>query len=520
MTMDGMRDFISFCQKRKGIGIDGLLAICGIGRSMFYRFLKEPFRFSDDQLELISGALELSSNEKSKLLAFKADYRATDSLPKDVEAEILGILFSNPYEFRATNSDFEYYDFEENRTYVLDTDGLVDALSNHAAKMGQPDEGCFECYLTIYNCTTVQKVSTVYGLLSSLEKKLRKRLKTFRIVHYVDYQRDDLLTKLKMLKINLPLYSTFLDYHLVNTDLVEHPWAGRVDYFALKYGRQTASGTSDWRFMVGNIERGRRAYVYSTDTYPFYKFFTCGMDEQNADLEVNSNISPLEINISYQNRASQTKQIAISLELSWNSLLPSIWNGLLERAKNGPNLKKIRNILDPGGTFAGYSDAQVAEFGVDSLKSRFDICEKNETINILSIDGLETFIRQKMTTEALVLKETFTKDEVLRQLEYIKSRLGDMSAAGQQSFYIFSSRLKQPMYQYFILKNMLVGVYSPENTNPLVAVTLLKDKAVADALYNYVMYEVIDKRDIANSPLMSDSDASALIDSIISRMQK
>ena len=94
--MDNMRDFISFYLKRKGIGIDDLLAACGIGRSMFYRFLKEPFRFSDAQLELISKSLDILDKEKSKLLAFKSDYRPADSTSKEIETEIRGIIFSNP----------------------------------------------------------------------------------------------------------------------------------------------------------------------------------------------------------------------------------------------------------------------------------------------------------------------------------------------------------------------------------------------------------------------------------------
>ena len=512
-----MRDFISFYQKRKGLGIDGLLASCGIGRSMFYRFLKEPFRFSDDQLELISGALEISGKEKAKLLSFKSDYRPTDSISSDVEAEILGILFSNPYEFRANKNDFEYYDFDKKRTYILDADGLVDSISEHIAQTKQHDGNRFECYLSIYNCITVQKVSTLYGLLSGIQNKLGKKFKTFRIIHYVDYQQDDLLSKLKMLKVQLPLYSTFNDYHLINTDLTEHPWAGRVDFFAIKYGRQTASGTSDWRYIVGNIERPRRTYVYSTDNYPLYKFLTCGIDEQSAGFEFDA--SPLGISTFCQNLLSTTRRVLISPEPCFDSIIPTIWNSLLERVKKSPNLKKIRNILDSAGAGAIYSDAQVLDHCINSLTSRFEINEKNESINILTTDGLEAFTSQKMTTEALVLGETFTRDEVLLQLEYIKSRLGDMSASGQQSFYIFDAKFRQPMYQHAILKNMLIYSLSPKNQNPLTSITTLKDKAIADALYNFVIHDVIDKREYgADSLLMPDSEASAFLDMLISRI--
>lgn len=80
---------------------------------------------------------------------------------------------------------------------------------------------------------------------------------------------------------------------------------------------------------------------------------------------------------------------------------------------------------------------------------------------------------------------------------------------------IFNAESKQPMCKYFILKNILVCAISPENINPLIAVTMLKDKDIADALYNYVMYEMIDKRDGADSMLMSDSEANEFIDMLI-----
>ena len=514
--MENMRDFISFYLKRKGIGIDDFLAECGIGRSMFYRFLKEPFRFSDDQLESISDVIGVSGKEKMKLLAFKLNYRPTDSISNEVETEIRNILFLNPYEVRANKSDFEYYDFDKNRTYVLDAGGLVDMLSDHITRTKHTDESCFECYLTVYNCTSAQKVSSIYELLSGLENKFRKKFKTFRIIHYVDYQRDDLLSKLRMLKVNLPLYSTFNDYHLINTDLSEHPWAGRIDFFALKYGCQTTSGTSGWRYMVGNIERGRRAYAYSTDNYPLYKFFTCGIDEQNAGFEFDAGSAGMST--FYQNVVSATKRITISLEPCFDSIIPSIWQDLLERAKNGPNLKKIRSMIDPDATGAMYNDVQVGEFCINSLKSRFEANEKNEAINIVAADGLETFTAQSAATQTLAFGEKFTKAEVLQQLEYIKVHLGDKSSSGQQSFYILNARLKQPMYQYTILKNMLIYALSPKNPNPLAAIALLKDKAVADALYNFVIYEMIDKRGGADSLLVSDSEASAFIDMLISRV--
>jgi hypothetical protein len=357
--------------------------------------------------------------------------------------------------------------------------------------MEHHDENCFKCYLTIYNCAAAQKISGIHALLSGFENKFKQKFNTFRIIHYVN-QQDDLLSKLRMLKINLPLYSAFSDYHLISTDLTTHPWAGHIDFFTLKYGRQSASGASDWRYMVGNIECDRRAYAYTTDNRALYKFFTCG-DEQNTGFEIDSDISPLELNMFKKNPASVLRRILISPGPCFDSIIPSIRDNLLERVKNGSDLKTIRNILDPVETFAMYSDAQVLEFGMNNLKSRFEVSEKNETINILTIDGLKTFATQNITSEILISGEPFTMAEVLLQLEYIKSRLGDPTSSGQQSFYIFNARLNQPMYRYVILKNMLIGAFSPNDVNPLLSATLLKDKTVADALYNYITYEMIDK---------------------------
>ena len=516
--MEKMRDFISLHLKRKGMSIDDLLAKCSISRSMFYRFLKEPFRFSDNQLELISEALEISSNEKSKLYVFKSDYNYVDSMSDEIEAEILGILFSNPYELKTNKIDFEYYDFYKNRTYVLDVDSLVDMLSDHADQVEHSDANCFKCYLTIYNCTSAQKVSSIYQLLSSLKNKFGQKFDTFRIIHYVNYQQDDLLSKLRTLKIHLPLYAILPYYHLVNMDLTAHPWASHVDFFTLKYSNHPNSAASDWRYMVGNIECSRRAYAYSTDNYSLYRFFTCDLDEQNTDFEVNSGIGPLKFNILYKNLSSTTRQILISPELCWSAIIPSTCYNLFERAKNGANCKIIRNIADPDGAFALYSDDQLSEFGANSLKSRFEISEKNETINILTINGLETFTTQNITTDVLAFNETFTKTEVLLQLEFIKSRLGDMASSGQQSFYIINAKLNQPLFRFWIIKGVLLGMFSPENGKPLFAVTRLKDRVLADALYNYVTYEMIDKRGSVNSLLMSDSEAGAFLDTLIAKI--
>jgi len=518
MIMENMRDYISLYLKHKGMGMDEFLASCNISRSMFYRFLKEPFRFSDDQLELISEALGIADKEKSKLFAFKSDYRSTVSISREIETEILGILFSNPYEFRTNKCDFEYYDSDENKTYVLDTDGISDVLSDNITKMKHDDKNGLKCYLTIYNCSSAQKVSSIYSLLSSLEKRLGEQINFFRIIHYVNYQQDDLLSKLKAMKINLPLYSIFSDYHLVNTDLTDHPWASLVDFFVLKYGYQQASDKSGWRYMVSNMEHGRRAYAFSTDNYMTYKFFTCGMDEQSAYLDHSSDTGPLEINMHYQSLSAATRRIIISMEPCWDAITPLIWHDMFERVKNGPNFKIIRNMLDPTGSYKMYSDDQLVEFCVNSLKSRFEISEKNETKTIFTIDGLKTFTTQRMITEALVFGEPFTGDEIRSQLEYVKSRLGDMTQSGQQSFYIYNTKWKQPMYLYAILKNMLIGLISPKNANRLGAITLLKDKAIADALYEYILYEMIGKRNSDDSLLLSDAEASGLIDALISRI--
>ena len=517
-AIESMRDFISFHLKRKGIGIDDLLASCNIGRSMFYRFLKEPFRFSDEQLELIADVISLSDKEKLRLYAFKSEYRHVDSAAKAAEDEIPGILFSNPYEFRANKIDFEYYDFEKDTTFVLDTDGFVDVISGHIAQMEHLDASRFKLCFTIYNCTSAQKVSSIYGLLFGLEKKIKQKINTFRIIHYINYQQDDLLSKLKMLKVNLPMYSTFPDYHLINTDLTAHPWAGHIDFFVLKYGYEPDSKAVKQRYIVGNMKNSRRAYAYSTDSYALYKFFTCGIDDQTAEMDYDSDVNPMEVNRFFQNLLSASGRILITQEPCYDALIPSIWDNLMERAINNvPNLKRIRTVLDPNDAFSIYSDAQVLEFCIKTLQSRFESNEKNETINILTTDGLETFITQSMTTDALVLGETFSKAEIALQLEYIKSRLGDSASSGQQSFYIFNAKFKQPIYWYSIFKNRLIAVCSAKRVNPLLTTALLKDKAVADAMYNYVLYELIDKRGGADSLLMSDSEAGAFLDTLISR---
>ncbi|MDR3120367.1 MAG: hypothetical protein LBU58_03390 [Clostridiales bacterium] len=514
-----LRDFINIQLKAKNLLFDNILSELDIGsKSKFYRYLKEPFRFTDDQLDRLALILSLEQDEKAYMFSFKATSSdAISSLSDEIEHEMMEILLADSESFTVKNScDYEFYDYKSKTTFVLALPEFVEHLSNSIFCEDGPEKA--ECLIsaTIYNSTSPREMQAITEVVYSLSQKLGGRLRSIKLMHYINSGQDDILPKFRILRANLPITTRIPNYDMDNRSLDGHVWASNTNYFILKCGlRAPATGVVAWSYVIVNLENPMRAYAYSTDNISLFSFFSMGIDERNASAEAPSNITfYLD---EFLRLSKHFPKLQVHTGLCFDNILPEIWERMLARVTDERQVVEVAKMLQPISNGYVEDARQLVQLAIDSISARFSINESSQAYNLLTAAGLKRFAEERLIAEAGKFGMTMTKDDVIAQLEYLRAGIGSAGPSGHQRYFLIKPIIRHPLYTLVCFRGAAICV-SPSSVHvksPLSVGSIIRDKSIGNAFYNFVTNDLLGNRETHGSFIMTDEDARDFITKLI-----
>ena len=143
--------------KKSGLTVNEFCSQVGISRQKFYRFVKEPFRFTSQNIKKIKEVLQMDEAEAS-LLDVRLGHGTPPSshaAPSDYEQLIFDLLSRKPSDDRSVNRfNIEYIDDSGSAMFSPEIISCVLAgfgvQRENAEKVLSQEH---EFAITIYNCT-------------------------------------------------------------------------------------------------------------------------------------------------------------------------------------------------------------------------------------------------------------------------------------------------------------------------------------------------------------------------------
>ena len=245
--MPKMEDLLFFLTgniKKSGLTVNEFCSQVGISRQKFYRFVKEPFRFTNENVKRIKEVLHMSEADASFFDSRLGSGTPVASFvdPSDYD-RLIGDLFSrNPSDELSVNRfNIEYLD-QSGSASVFSPEIISCVLAGFGVQRENADEALsqkHEYAITIYNCTITaenfspreykfsKSILTIARIVRLLESILSSsRGVRIRVRHYLSERTAELMMKhniedkeaicfnIRLLTDVLPLLSSVLDYRI------------------------------------------------------------------------------------------------------------------------------------------------------------------------------------------------------------------------------------------------------------------------------------------------------------------
>ena len=537
--------FMSGLIKEKGLTTEGFIDKAGLNKSQFYRGAKEPDKyFTDTDLLNMAKILELDDNQKSILFSYKIK---KDPEHNEINNWIHKIMYTDPYEHKAEDRyDFDCYEKStdnSNPNIMKRSDKtlakyIVDLCSDPDAEVKLHHS----IHITIFNCYNREKLSALSNLFLEIEKDILGKDISLRINHFLNVSTEQIesktiIDKLEQLYIIMPLISTFTDYNILERNLSFPIWNKDDDLCLIKYELQNPKAEKDKKvkcnYFILNMNRKGKCYVLlllGENQKYIYDYFR--IDAWGLSFDKKSNNNLLNVNVSIYEYAINHKKIVYYDTLCFDNIRQDYWEVL----KNTIDLKfkeALTNILDPNGILGSFSIEQKLQYGIEYIGKRYKENEKMGAINIISAIGLAEFAKNgyiadlnidvsiNADSEKVILGDNIKFDSIVvgEILTEIKDRLGkNVKNEGYQEYYILKPRSLNKQYSFSIYQNKNIWPLSPESLHRFDKLALYEDPDVANAMYSYIIDEIINKQNNPESIIMSKDEASTYIDRLIENL--
>lgn len=519
--MGDMLSYISNFLRLKNISITDLFLKANITKGKFYRFVKEPYRFSDLELERISNVLSLSASERENLFAYKQHDSNFESDPKASLLSFDDIIF-NKAKIDINDDELIYNLFYQN---VISKE-TANTLTNKIISKNYLGENFTMKKITLYilNCINEEKLLPIFNLAYKLNE-LSKDKFDLNIVHYIHLSENNMKIKTNCFR-NFCQMGFFINYNVKWVNLSESNWGRHMNYCLLNM-----TDDNEERFLHINVRNSDEVYCYWSEDKNLHRFLALGIEElYNTKSIKKMNIS--DYNIQIYKKTQEYSKILVHFSLCFDNILNKIWDSKIQDIQT--NADKIVNKLSYGRDDNNYADKQlVLNYLVNTLRERFELNEVKETINLIHSSGLEKFIDDYTIYEAVSLEIKFNDEQIIEQLKCIQERLGQ-SKLNHQRYYIIKSDtdkcLKLPKlpssidhnyYSYVIFRSDSIYVNSPCSENFISSEIYIEDSYLSKDFYDYIVEKLIndEERNRESSKIMTDKQANDFIAMLIAKVK-
>ena len=532
-----MEDMLAFVSRKiksqDSLSMQELIEKMGLTRSMFYRYTKEPWRFSDSDFDKLSEILSLSNEEKGILRSFKNiessnltssgfDENKTYN-EEDRINEIIHKLIFEPTEIKPTSRNKAYTLFgssDDQLSQLHDailkcsTDDIISRISSNLAKTPSDHDKPF-INIYVFNTYSEDKVYLPYELIKAIYNiENITNIYDIRSLQIINKKNMSLIDQFEVLKVLQCIYC--LGNHDIKLPTIEKEGIASLDCCIIEYIDKTKK--TRYSFIIFNSTDG--ALIYEFESKSFFEFLCY---EFNQYLSFDSTISKSLANISYFNsRFAETtikyKTTSIEPYLCVDNFIPEIYKTIkLELASNSTSLKELRSVFDVNGDLKGFSDSHFLNEIYDSFIGRYMSNEENESTNLIHATGLMNFADTGSTIETKKYGIKIDNYLIIEELKYIKSRLGNTFAGKGQRFYVIRPRYCKGNFYMCNFKDYAVGFEPGFEASQIQPFSFFFEKEMTIAIHNYIHDVILQKenRKEFNSPIYTDERAAEFIDSLI-----
>ena len=579
--MPEMEDLLFFLTgniKKSGLTVNEFCSQVGISRQKFYRFVKEPFRFTNENVKRIKEVLRMNEADASffdsRLGGGTPPASHTD--PSDYNRLISDLLSRSPSVELSKNKDnIEYLNTSdsaarlsaESFARVIAGAGLH-GISVHTAEALQHEYAftVYNCTLKAENCTSHEyapsnSILTIARIIRRLEDILSSSQGVrIGVRHYLSAHRTELMSdhntgnseamcfNIRLLNDILPLLSYVEDYKVdtyglthrfwtEHSDLcmIEHRWNGgsegnniNTEYYALVFshngecsacrlGSEEASGI--FRFL--SIDTWNKAGI------PF---------EQSA---------PANPNQAYYEMDRNYKSVLIHPDPCFDDIPKDMWLALYEtvrsREDRGIFENIFRKLMDPYDQYAFLDFDALVHLTVTILDQRTQEGSRMGKIIICHPEGLRNFAKTGIITDLVSEDVDYTgKDLVQTPIRFpapmvanllrliresvirrMSSPHGVPALTDSANYYIFKPQTPYPEISYVINREYGVFPIYNKGRHKNTLTNAYQNPAVGNLMYDFVVNRIIGRQGAElDSVILSDEHTIAFLDNLIAKAEK
>jgi len=556
----------------RDMALDSLLIKTGIGKSTFYRYTSQPYRFKKSQLDNIAIALNLSTIEREELYSFVGIKPGST----DISVYVDDLLFTHSAVNDRNDLDFSYYepldDEEEPIIKRLDAKTVaatfIRKFFSEQFESSDYEEFRHQITCNLYRSLDKNNLICLANLIFQMYEFPKRYLRTVdshssqllqknisekainhishvTIKHYLDEEFPIKASeKIEFFSIILPLFSLFDDYSYNYNELKLPVWTGE-DMCVIKYSitpfstenNELLESKKKHRFLLIKLSDHSTKYLLDLgNNRNAYNFFS--MDHRAARINNTSNIdSAIKLNDAILNLMKQDKMIIVldTICLDTTKYSAEQLNEIIKDKISNDEIfcKELKNFLDPYGVIPqGVPFDSILHDAIEVLRQRFNARNEQEAINIISSTSLSEFAKKRYTKDFYALDSNgepfgksvrFEKSDVSEQLAYIFNHLGNtsdedknddaLSIKKEQTFYLL-----KPNYDiskgFIIVNNVGVWCTDINNQNRISHSATFNDSDVASQIYTCLLDKVNNNSGKFDSPIMSKSKAQEYIISL------
>lgn len=517
-----IQEHLKTCRTR-GLDMTKLLDASGMSRAKFYKCLKEPWRFSDDELGRIAQKLQLDEQDCKTLFAFKhgdasnVSIAAINDIDEDERAKLYPlvekIIFGNQ-EFTTDCSQKIYKIFHEAsanlKNEVCSADEFAKHICDDMNKEIKLEDGP-QVYITICNSCSDDLMKVVYSLLKSLNNQpLIRNFDAVSMTHFIGRDNVPLEEKLGIYAQSNGLMR-YGRYELMFTN----PYKGSI--FEAWNGmlmRYTDSQKTT-KYLMISIYAPDDATVFAFSDNNLFEFFRYGMPKLFWEEDSQSLLSTNALEVS--KRLVQCREhyptIGVGDGICLDHILPDLYDEkAAEFVQDGSNWTGYGKLLEVTGarSLEWLGKKEIIKMLFDGFKQRFYVGEKAKMVHLLTTRGVEKFAESGTSTDTERVDTKFNHKQRIKELKYLKEHLD--GAAGGQSYYLINSEVVPDNKILHIIKGYRIAMMPDAYTHTVYLKSQI-DWDTSDIFYDYVMNYLLseERRKRPDSPVMSKEWAEAFI---------
>ena len=536
--MEDLLSFITGNLKQKGITVNEFCEQVGISRQKFYRFVKEPHRFTQDNLHAIHSVLSLKESEIAEMNSlFSIRQPGTVNWDPAVYNPLIADLFSRkPSEEMMVNPyNIEYIDASGTAS-MHSPDTVARILSGSCGRESEPGnpnalpESCagmhHEYDFTIYNCTPSGSERTAM-LFSASRKSLLTIARVISVLedilcpsdhpgihvrHYLsESQRKKMLiqdvedkeaTQFNFLLLNciLPLLSSVEDYRISTAPISRHYWTGQSNICLIRHKYSAQFGNPSLQSRGDHRESGQWCEEYfillfsdsgecsacrlgGREVSHIFRFL-CLDIRGRIDLHPDE-YTPINPNQHFYEMDQRTRFVQIHPDPGFDGIPKEMWMALYDTVQ-GSSQKDyfegmFRKLIDPYDQYAFLGFAELAEAAMNTLEQRSALNRSSGNIVICHPDGLRNLVRTGIITDLISDSEDYvgmTRFET--PLRFPAPMVRDLLLMIRSNI---ASRQSSPVRDPKKYEGLNYFILHPQYPYPEVSYVIYKDLGVAP-IYN------------------------------------